>query len=381
MTETKVHEFEYNPRGPVGPGCSFIEIARREGPFQCERGGLLHDAVIACETWGTLDSSGSNAVWICPSLSVSSHAAPSEKNPDEGWWEKLVGPGRAVDTDRWFVVCSNLLGGCYGSTGPSSVDPRAGKRYGPAFPELTIRDLVRAQKKLMDALGMRRLRAVIGGSMGGMQVLEWGRLYPDAMDLLIPIAAAAAASPRSIALRSIQREIVRSDADWREGNYYDSGPPVRGMSLARKLGMITYRSYEEFWGRFGRNLAGRRFEIEQYLEHVAQKFAHSFDANSFLTLSHAMDAHDLAQGMTGDDYQQRLNAGIRAVTAPTLIVSMRNDELFPPVEQQYLHQVRLEARLPGRFQEIPVVTGHDGFLAEAELMQDAIADFLTSGTT
>ncbi|HEY2931723.1 MAG TPA: homoserine O-acetyltransferase [Acidobacteriota bacterium] len=374
-----VHEFEYNPRSPVTPGCSFLEIARPDAPFRCEKGGVLRNAVIAYETWGESDASRPNTIWICPSLSVSSHVAESARNRDEGWWDKLVGPGKAVDTARWFVVCSNLLGGCYGSTGPASTDPGTGVHYGTEFPELTIRDLVHAQKKLMDGLGIRRLRAVIGGSMGGMQVLEWGRLYSNAMDLLIPIAAGAAASPRSIALRSIQRDIVRSDPDWRDGNYYDSGPPVRGMSLARKLGMVTYRSYEEFWERFGRNRKEYRFEIEHYLEHVAQKFAHSFDTNSYLTLSHAMDSHDLADGMTGCDYRQRLDSGIRAVKPPSLIVSMRNDELFPPVEQQYLHRVRVEAGLPGKLQEIPVVTGHDGFLAEAELMQDAISNFLNNG--
>jgi homoserine O-acetyltransferase len=281
-----------------------------------------------------------------------------------------------VDTERYFVVCSNLIGGCYGSTGPASTNPATGKPYASDFPVLTIRDLVRAQKRLMDALGLSRLHAVLGGSMGGMQVLEWGRLHPEVMDLLVPIATPAAASPRSIALRSIQREIISSAPEWKGGNYYDSEKPVRAMTLARKLGMVTYRSYQEFWERFGRNASDGKFDIERYLEHVSQKFAQSFDPNSFLRLSFAMDTHDLGDGMPGRTYSERLNAGIRAITASTLIISMQNDELFPPLEQKYIQQIRADVGLGSRLVEVPVITGHDGFLAEAELMAGAISDFL-----
>lgn len=377
--DKKVHEFEYNPLHPVTPGCAFCSIATPASPFSFEQGGQLKEAVLAYETWGKLSGDGSNAVWICPSLSMSSHAASSAANPDEGWWETLVGPGKAINTECWFVVCSNLLGGCYGSTGPATTDPATGKPYASQFPVLTIRDLVHAQKRLMDALGLTKLHAVLGGSMGGMEVLEWGRLYPHAMELLAPIAASAAASPRSIAMRSIQREIVQSAPEWKGGDYYQSEKPIRAMTLARKLGMVTYRSYEEFWDRFGRNTSSGKFKIENYLEYVSLKFAQSFDANSFLRLSYAMDTHDLAHRMAGKTYSERLNAGICAITAPTLILSMRNDELFPPLEQKYLQQVRAEARLPSRLAEIPVVTGHDGFLAEAELMIESISDFLNGG--
>jgi homoserine O-acetyltransferase len=377
--DEKVHEFEYNPRGPVTPGCSFCDIATSVNPFFCELGGKLTEAALAYETWGKLDGNRSNVVWICPSLSMSSHASSSALNRDEGWWETLIGPGKVVDTQRWFVVCSNLLGGCYGSTGPATRNPATGKAYASQFPILTIRDLVHAQKRLMDALEIKRLHAVLGGSMGGMQVLEWGRLYPEAMELLVPIAASAAASPRSIAMRSIQREIVQSAPEWKGGEYYESQKPTRAMMLARKLGMVTYRSYEEFWDRFGRNTSGARFEIENYLEYVSLKFAQSFDANSFLRLSYAMDTHDLGHQMAGKTYSERLNQGICAIAAPMLILSMRNDELFPPLEQKYLHRIRAEVRLPSELVEIPVVTGHDGFLAEAELMIEPISDFLNGG--
>src|SRR2546428_4154471 len=228
--DEKVHEFESNPRSPVTPGCGFCDIATPVNPFCCELGGELTEAALAYETWGKLNGDGSNVVWICPSLSMSSHALSSALNPDEGWWETLIGPGKVVDTQRWFVVCSNLLGGCYGSTGPATTDPATGKAYASQFPILTIRDLVHAQKRLMDALEIKGLHMVLGGSMGGMQVLEWGRLYPDAMELLVPIAASAAASPRSIAMRSIQREIVQSAPEWKGGEYYESQKPIRAMT-------------------------------------------------------------------------------------------------------------------------------------------------------
>ncbi|HLL58162.1 MAG TPA: homoserine O-acetyltransferase, partial [Rubrobacteraceae bacterium] len=243
-------------RAPARPDKNFHRI----GSFEPELGGYLEDVTLAYETWGELGASGENAVLVVHALTGDSHCSggTSETYKRGGWWDEMVGPGRPVDTDESFVVCSNVLGGCSGSTGPASVDQRTGRRYGMRFPVVTIRDIVRAQKRLLDDLGVRRLRTVIGGSIGGQQALEWAVEYPDFMDKVVPVAATGALGPQGLGMSEIGRRAIMADPDWQNGDYYETGSsPQTGLSIARMAGMMTYQSAESQWERFGRNPASR----------------------------------------------------------------------------------------------------------------------------
>lgn len=340
-----------------------------------ESGRGLQSPVTAYETWGRLD--GDNAVLLTTGLSPSAHAARHDPSDDEGWWEDVVGPGKAIDTDRWFVVCANVLGGCFGSTGPSSPDPGSGRPYALDFPVVTLRDMMRLQRGLLEHLGADRLRGVVGSSMGGMLALEYATMFPDTVDRLISISASGMTHPFAIALRRVQRRAVMLDPDWRHGDYYDHGGPVEGLSLAREIGTITYRSDLEWTRRFGRQWRDGepfdfegRFEIESYLEHQGQKYPRRFDANSYLYLSRAMDLHDLGRDRGG------LTKAVARIAARTLIVGVGTDVLIPPFEIEELAEAFEGAGHPAEVRMLDVDSGHDSFLIHPDLFGPLISSHL-----
>ncbi len=350
--------------------------------FVLEGGGSLHEVEQAYEAWGELDATGSNAVLVCHALTGDSHAAgragPGHLAP--GWWDSLIGPGRALDTDRYHVVCANVLGGCQGSTGPASIDPATDKPYGSTFPVVTIRDMVRAQASLADALGIGRWRAVVGGSMGGMQALEWAVMYPDRVGALVVASSTAQASAQQIAWSLIGRTAIENDPLFRGGEYYDAEPgdgPHRGLALARMTAQVTYRSDEVFTERFGRTLLrpmdfslDRLFDVEGYLEYHGAKLVHRFDANSYLRLNRAMDLHDLGRGRGGVD------GALRRVRCPVLVASVDSDSLYPPVQQIELHEGLLAAGAASTWVDIDSPHGHDGFLIETAQLAPRLTEFL-----
>ena len=350
-------------------------------PFALEWGGQLSEVRLAYETWGELDRRNSNAVLVCHALTGDSHAAGDSGpgHPSAGWWSELIGPGKAVDTDRYFVVCSNVLGGCQGSTGPADADPVDDRPRGSRFPVVTIRDMVRAQALLADRLGVDRWLAVIGGSMGGMQVLEWAVMHPRRVRSILPLATCAAASASQIAWSAVQRLAIATDAHWRGGDYYDEPEgPWMGLALARQIAQITYRTAEVFERRFERALHDPaesfglwgRFEMESYLDHHGQKLVRRFDANSYLLLSRAMDLHDVGRGRGGS------NAALGRIEVPVLTASVRSDCLYPPHQQQELCDGIRAGGGDCRLVMLDSDEGHDGFLLEHELLHDPVSSFL-----
>ncbi|NEB28776.1 MULTISPECIES: homoserine O-acetyltransferase MetX [unclassified Streptomyces] len=340
----------------------------RDKALSLEAGGELPDVRLAFETWGRLAPDGSNAVLVLHALTGDSHVAgpAGPGHPTPGWWDALVGPGRALDPDRWFVVAPNVLGGCQGSTGPSSAGP-AGPPWGGAFPFLTQRDQVAAEAGLADALGVGRWALVIGGSMGGMRALEWAVSYPDRTDALLLLATTAAASAEQIAWADIQTRAIRSDPNWRGGDYHGAGPgrgPHAGLGLARRLAHVTYRSEPELAVRFGRApqaaedpWEGGRYQVQSYLDHHAAKLVRRFDAGSYVTLSEAMNSHDVGRGRGG------IRAALGLVTARTLVAGVDSDRLYPPSQQA---EVAAGISTADRPRVIESPYGHDGFLIEVE---------------
>ncbi|WP_079023047.1 homoserine O-acetyltransferase MetX [Streptomyces odonnellii] len=340
----------------------------RAGPLALEAGGELPEIRIAYETWGHLAADASNAVLVLHALTGDSHAAgpAGPGHPTPGWWDALIGPGRALDTDHWFVVAPNVLGGCQGSTGPSSAGP-GGRPWGSAFPRLTQRDQVSAEAGLADRLGIGRWALVLGGSMGGMRALEWAVTHPERTGALMLLATTASAGAEQIAWATIQARAIRSDPFWRGGDYHDAGPgrgPHTGLGLARRLAHVTYRSEPELHVRFGRDPQGTedpwqggRYQVESYLDHHAAKLVRRFDAGSYIALTDAMNTHDIGRGRGG------VRAALRRVSAPTLVAGVDSDRLYPPSQQ-----AELAAGIPGadRLRVIESPYGHDGFLIETE---------------
>jgi len=350
-------------------------------PFRLYRGGLLHAAHIAYESWGRLNAARDNAILLFTGLSPSAHAASSEHDPSPGWWQRMIGPGRALDTNRHFVVCVNSLGSCFGSTGPASIDPATGERYRTSFPELAVEDIAHAGWAAMQALGIERLDAVIGASLGGMSVLAFAAQFPHATRRLISISGSPAASPFAIALRSVQREAILRDPEWQGGLYAPEHPPRSGMRLARKLGTITYRSAAELGQRFGREplagIAGNvgpfapRFAVEGYLEAQAERFTRVFDPNCYLYLSSAMDRFDLAE------HHGSFAAAFREVTIEAvLVIGVESDMLFPTHEQAAIAEAFERNAVRTRFVRLSSLEGHDAFLIDIPRFGDAIGGFL-----
>jgi len=360
-------------------------LHRGERPFALEGGGVLAGFTVAYETWGHLDADAANAVLVCHALTGDAHAAgPSGPGqPTPGWWDDLIGPGRALDTDRLFVVCANVLGGCQGTTGPASAHPVDGRPYGSRFPVVSIRDVVRSQAALADHLGIERWLSVIGGSMGGMQVLEWGVMYPDRVRSLVPIATAAAASAQQIAYGSVGRHAIALDPRWRGGDYYDAEPgdgPHAGLALARRLAQITYRTDEVFGDRFGRGVVEsiddgfsqwQRFDVEGYLDYHGDKLVRRFDANTYLVVAKAMDLHDIGRGRGG------VAGALARVRAPVLTMSITTDVLYPPYQQLEIRDLVLATGGSAEHAVIDSPHGHDAFLLETDQVADAVVPFLT----
>ena len=347
------------------------------GPFRFENGQTLSRLTITYETWGRLNAQRSNAVLIAHALTGTSHAASSQDAPEPGWWEFLIGPGKAVDTRQYFVVCSNVLGGCSGSSGPSSIDESIGQPYGLSFPTVTISDMVRSQKELIDHLGISKLQLITGGSMGGMQAMEWAAIYPEMVEAIAPIATPGKAYPQSIAYRKAQRKAIMLDPEWRGGNYYGISCPKEGIELARLVGFISYRSEKEFAVRFGRDhhdpdlfdLKGR-FEIESYLEHHGKKLAGWYDANTYLYLSKSMDLHDMGRGF--ESYEQ----GIQRIESKVLMVGINSDILFPVHQQKEVVKILRQTNPNVVYEEVDSIYGHDAFLIEEEQISKLIRDCL-----
>lgn len=350
--------------------------------FALEGGGVLDEITLAYETWGTLDASASNAVLVCHALTGDAHAAgPSGPGqPTDGWWNDLIGPGKGIDTDRLFVVCVNVLGGCQGTTGPASLHPD-GDRYGPRFPIVSTRDIVRTQAALADHLGISRWLSVIGGSMGGMQSLEWAVMYPDRVASMVSIASAAAASPLQIGWSEVGRLAVVQDPRWNDGNYYDAPDgegPHEGLMLARRVAQIHYRSDVSLDGRFGRASVDRldrfdlwqRFQVESYLDYHGQKLARRFDANSYLVLNKVMDLHDVGRGRGGT------KAALARVVCPNLVVSIDSDALYTPRQQVQLRDELVAGGAPVQYETITSDHGHDGFLIEFAQLEPVVGRFL-----
>ena len=361
----------------------FLTLAA-ERPMALEGGGRLRGAEIAYETWGELGGDAANAVLVCHALSGDSHvhgpAGPG--HPTDGWWEDLVGPGRGLDTDRWFVVCANVLGGCQGTTGPASPQPDDGRPWGSRFPVVTVRDMVRSQAALADHLGIGRWLSVIGGSMGGMQSLEWAVTYPDRVRTVAVVASTAAASAQQIAWSFVGRRAITSDPGFRGGEYYDAAPgegPHRGLAVARAIAMIHYRSEIEFADRFGRSTRDtwttfdldQRFEVERYLDYQGEKLVRRFDANTYLVLNKAMDLHDIGRGRGG------IARALDRIRVPMLTATVTTDALYPPYQQAV---IRDHLRANGLEVEAVLIdspNGHDGFLTDGDQLAGPLADFLT----
>jgi homoserine O-acetyltransferase len=354
--------------------------------FALDAGVVLHDVTVAYETWGSLDADGGNAILLCHAWTGDSHATgPAGRgHVTPGWWDDMVGPGKPIDTDRYYVVCANVLGGCQGSTGPSSPHPDDGRPYGSRFPVVTIRDMVRAQARLSDHLGVGRWLSVIGGSMGGMQALEWGVMYPRRVASLVPIATCMQATAQQIAWGAIGRRSIRLDPKWRGGDYYDAADgdgPDEGLAIARMVAQVTFRSDNVFTDRFGRELADQaergdtigmwqRFEVERYLEHHGNKIARRFDANSYLAIGKAMDLHDIARGRGG------LARAMNRVVVPTLTVGIWSDMLYPAYQQQHIQRLIEGNGVRSDYLEIDSPHGHDAFLINGDQLAGPLDRFL-----
>ncbi len=358
-----------------------VSLGLGDDGFKMWRGERLPEVTLAYESWGELSAAADNAIVIFTGLSPSAHAASSPLDPSPGWWEYMIGPGKAIDTDRFFVVCANSLGGCYGSTGPGSINPETGQCYGADFPDVTVEDIASSGYHLMRELGVGKLHAAVGSSMGGMSSIAYAMQYPGEINYVISISAATRALPLTIALRSLQREIIRSDPAWNQGRYGDDSKPLVGMSLARKLGLVSYRAADEWNSKFDRSrlpaekLSGKRFghefEIENYLEYNAQKFINSFDPNSYLYLSRTMDWFDIAEhGDSLDDGMSKLDV------RRALVVGVTTDILFPPRQQREIADLMQATGTAVDYVEIDSVNGHDAFLIDDEHFSPVVKKFL-----
>ena len=370
----------------IPPGTRFIDLP---SPFPMRRGGEIHHARVAYETWGTLSPARDNALLIVTGLSPDAHAASNDANPEAGWWEAMVGPGKAIDTDRWFVICSNALGSCKGSSGPASANPDTGEPYRLDFPELSIEDGAEAAAHLVRTLGVDQLACVVGNSMGGMVSLAMLARHPGIARTHINISGAAKALPFSIAIRSLQREAIRLDPNWNNGCYDDTSYPESGMRMARKLGVITYRSALEWDGRFGRvrldsdraddDPFGLEFEVESYLEAHARRFVRRFDPNCYLYLSRSMDWFDLGDHCAGrcGDAETDTRAGLAAIRIEkALAIGAETDILFPLQQQREIAEGLRAGGADASFLPLPSPQGHDAFLVDFDRFAPAVRGFL-----
>lgn len=342
-------------------------------------GEKLGPVTLAYETYGELNAAKSNAIMVYHALTGDAHAAGYHKGAKApGWWDKMIGPGKAFDTDKYYVICSNVLGGCKGSTGPASNNPRTGKPYGLSFPVVTIEDMVAAQKYLLDHLGIEKLLCAAGGSMGGLQALKWAVMYPDCVRSVISIAGNTRHSAQQIALHEVARQAIMSDPDWQGGDYYGKSTPARGLALSRMIGHITYMSEKSMEEKFGRKLISKErlgydfshdFEVESYLKYRGDSFVERFDANSYLYLSKALDYFDLAEDGT-------LTGAFAPAKASFLIISFTSDWLYPSYQSKEMVRALKANDLDVSDIEINSSYGHDAFLVEVEGQSKLISHFL-----
>jgi homoserine O-acetyltransferase len=362
----------------MGKATQFLHVNK---PFQFRKGGILSEFSLAYETWGELNRERSNAVMILTGISPSAHAASNQLDDTDGWWEPMIGPGKPIDTRRNFVICINSLGSCMGSTGPSSHNPETDKAYRLSFPDITIWDIAASAQRVLDHLGIEQLRMAVGPSMGGMSCIAWSYLNPKRSRHFLGVSSSPHAEPFSIAIRSLQREAIVTDPNWHNGNYTNKSWPKIGMRIARKLGMITYRSAEEWVQRFGRERSTdhariedqfvAEFSVESYLENVARKFTGTFDPNCYLFLSHASDLFDLAE------YGGSLASGFKRLQLErTLVIGVRTDILFPIDQQRELAEGISAVCKDTQLAELDCIRGHDSFLVDMDAFRPVICDFL-----
>ncbi len=329
---------------------------------------------IAYETFGTLNADKSNAILVCHALSASAHAAGQYSPADEksGWWDGLVGYGKGIDLDRYFVICVNFPGSCWGTTAPSTLNPDTGKPYGSLYPQTTIEDMVNAEKRVVDHLGIARLKAVAGGSLGGMQVLMWCVLYPEMVESIISMAAAAAVPVQGMAWHIIGRKIIQTDERFNGGDYYDGAETLRGLQVARMVGHMTYLSAEALERKFGRRRrkGTRQFEIDSYLEYQGKRFSQTYDANSYVRTQAAMDEMDL------EEHYGSLHEAFKNFRGRALIVSFDTDWLFPTADVAKVHRALSGLGVESRFVEIHTASGHDAFLIDYDLITAPVREFL-----
>ncbi|WP_164157403.1 homoserine O-acetyltransferase MetX [Sandarakinorhabdus rubra] len=353
------------------------------GDFALAGGAVLPELTIAYETYGKLNANRTNAVLICHALTLDQYvASPHPRTGKAGWWTRAVGPGKPIDTDQWFVICANVLGGCMGSTGPASTDPLSGVAYAMRFPVITISDMVAAQARLLDTLGIARLAAVVGGSMGGMQALTWAVEHPARVDKVVAIATAARHSAQNIAFHEVGRQAIMADPMWQGGDYAPDAPPAAGLAVARMAAHITYLSEEGLTEKFGRRLQNRDsvsfgfdadFQVESYLRHQGLSFVERFDANSYLYITRAMDYFDLAQRHEGN-----LARAFAGTASRFCLVSFTSDWLYPTAESRRIVRALNAAAAPVSFVELESPFGHDAFLLDSPEMNRVISGFLAA---
>jgi homoserine O-acetyltransferase len=359
----------------------YYTFAHPPNELKLECGKTLGPVTLAYETYGTLNADKSNAILVVHALSGDAHAAGLHKGEDNpGWWEDMIGPGKAFDTERYFVISSNVIGGCKGSTGPSSINPKTGKPYALEFPMITVADMVNAQRHLIDHLGIEKLLSVAGGSMGGMQVLQWVASYPERVRSAIPIATALKHSPQQIAFNEVVRQSIMADPDWRQGNYYEFGQPAKGLAVARMIGHITFMSDQSMEEKFSRRLKngdysfkfGADFEVEGYLRYRGDSFVKRFDANSYLYITKAIDYFDLSNG--------KLVSREKPIDTRFLVISFKSDWLYPCHQSQEIVRQLKAGFIEATSCEIASTYGHDAFLVEVEEQTHLIRHFLEKTT-
>ena len=367
IVETKKYTFAHPPK-----------------KFTLENGQELGPITIAYETYGELNENRDNVILVEHALTANAHVAGRHSLDDKypGWWDIMIGPGKAFDTSKYFVICANILGSCYGTTGPSSINPETGKPYGLSFPLVTIRDMVSTQRELIDHLEINRIRAITGGSMGGMQAIEWALLYPQLVDSIILIATAARSTPQSIAMHKVGLRAIMDDPNWDGGNYYGKEPPNKGLAIARMLGHITYLSDRLLWEKFGRShndpstmkvRLDSKFEIENYLLYQGSKFVQRFDANSYIYLMRSIDLYDAAEG-----YNSLEESLKRAGSVKVFVASFTSDWLYPSYQSKELVEAFRANDVFVVNHDIDAPYGHDSFLIEHEKLTPLIEDFLSS---
>ena len=345
-------------RAQIAPETQFLSVP---GEFRLDSGESLREVEIAYRTWGDPANAADHAILICHALTGSADV--------EAWWPRIIGTGRAFDPARDYIVCANILGSCYGTTGPVSRNPDTGNRYRADFPRVSVRDMVELQRVLLDELGVERIELVTGPSLGGMQALEWALMYPQRVGSVVPIGVGGRHSPWCIGISEAQRAAIAADPDWNDGYYSDDRPPEKGLAAARMMAVCTYRSWDSFEQRFAREQrADGLYQVQSYLRHQGEKINQRFDANTYVTLTHAMHTHDLGRGRGG--YEEALES----LAQPALVVSVSSDTLYPPVEQRLLAE-----RLPNaRYEILDCPHGHDGFLIETETLGAMIREFRES---